>query len=138
METKDKAGLDEAAVDEKRPRKMRASFLDAVAGIVYCLRTQRNVPLIIAATVIILILSRVFSISKVELLFVVTAIFLVVLMEVVNTAIEKAVDVATEEFHPLARIAKDVSAGAVLVAVIYSIVIGLVIFLPKLIRLLFY
>jgi undecaprenol kinase len=56
-------------------------------------------------------------------------------LEMVNTAIEKIVDLATQDYHPLAKEAKDLAAGAVLVYAIFSVVIGMIIFLPKLFRL---
>ncbi|NLI70284.1 MAG: diacylglycerol kinase family protein [Firmicutes bacterium] len=114
---------------------MKKSFLNAVAGIVYCVKTQRNIPVIFSFALLVLLFSWWFKISTVELLFVLTAIFLVIITEVINTAIERAIDLASEEYHTLARISKDAAAGAVLIAVIYSILCGLIIFLPRVISL---
>ena len=111
------------------------SFYNALYGIAYCFKTQRNIPLIMIATVAVLLLSWWFAISIIELLIVITAIGLVIITETVNTAIEKAVDLITDKYHPLARLAKDVAAGGVLLAVLYSIVVGLIIFLPRLLEL---
>ena len=112
----------------------RQSFNNALYGIAYCFKTQRNIPLIVVATVAVLLLSWWFAISIIELLIVITAIGLVIITETVNTAIEKAVDLVTDKYHPLARLAKDVAAGGVLLAVLYSIVVGLIIFLPRLLE----
>ena len=60
---------------------------------------------------------------------------MVLSLELVNTSIEYAIDMAMPEIHPLAKVAKDVSAGAVLVSAITSVIIGLIIFLPKLLAL---
>lgn len=133
MEIKSKSN--EVIINGKRVYSMKKSFLNAVAGIVYCIKTQKNIPIIFGFALLALIFSWWFSISKIELLFVLTAIFLVIITEVVNTAIERAIDLASEEYHPLARISKDAAAGAVLIAVIYSALCGLIIFLPRVISL---
>ncbi len=125
----------EIFIDGKKVYSMKKSFLNAVAGIVYCVKTQRNIPVIFSFALLVLLFSWWFKISTVELLFVLTAIFLVIITEVINTAIERAIDLASEEYHTLARISKDAAAGAVLIAVIYSILCGLIIFLPKVISL---
>jgi|LSQX01.3.fsa_nt_gb diacylglycerol kinase len=125
----------EIFIDGKKVYSMKKSFLNAVAGIVYCVKTQRNIPVIFSFALLVLLFSWWFKISTVELLFVLTAIFLVIITEVINTAIERAIDLASEEYHTLARISKDAAAGAVLIAVIYSILCGLIIFLPRVISL---
>ncbi|NLZ28206.1 MAG: diacylglycerol kinase family protein [Firmicutes bacterium] len=129
METKNKSN--EIFINGRKVYSMKKSFLNAVAGIVYCVRTQRNVPVIFGFALLVLLFSWLFKISTVELLFVFTAIFLVIITEVINTAIERAIDLVSKEYHTLARISKDAAAGAVLIAVIYSILCGLIIFLPK-------
>ena len=135
MEMEIKSKSNEVIINGKRVYSMKKSFLNAVAGIVYCIKTQKNIPIIFGFALLALIFSWWFSISKIELLFVLTAIFLVIITEVVNTAIERAIDLASEEYHPLARISKDAAAGAVLIAVIYSVLCGLIIFLPRVISL---
>lgn len=135
MEMEIKSKSNEVIINGKRVYSMKKSFLNAVAGIVYCIKTQKNIPIIFGFALLALIFSWWFSISKIELLFVLTAIFLVIITEVVNTAIERAIDLASEEYHPLARISKDAAAGAVLIAVIYSALCGLIIFLPRVISL---
>lgn len=117
--------------DDFKSYSVKKNFFNAVDGILYCLKTQRNMPIILGATLIVFFFSWLFAISVIELLFVITAIFLVIITEVANTAVEKTVDLVTEEYHPLAGLAKDVAAGAVLIAVIYSVVTGLIIFMPK-------
>ena len=77
-----------------------------------------------------------FDITKLEWLFVLTAIGGMLALELMNTAIEKAVDLVTNETHPLAKAAKDTAAGAVLVYAIFSAVVGLIIFLPRIMNLL--
>jgi len=80
----------------------------------------------------IAILAGFFSkLSAVEWLILIITIALVIGLEMVNTAIENVVDLVSPEFHPLAKAAKDVAAGAVLVFAIASILIGMILFLPK-------
>lgn len=74
-----------------------------------------------------------FSISRMEWLFVLLCIAGMFTLELLNTAIEKTVDLVTDEYHPLAKVAKDLAAGAVLVYTVYSIIVGMIVFLPKVI-----
>ncbi|NLM51530.1 MAG: diacylglycerol kinase family protein [Firmicutes bacterium] len=85
----------------------------------------------IAATVIVLMLGFWFTLERLEWLFVFSAIFLVMTMEMLNTALERVVDLFTRQYHPLAKLAKNAAAGAALLAAVYAIIVGLLIFLPK-------
>ena len=95
---------------------LRWSFTWAFEGIVYCLRTQRNMKVHMGAAVVALVLGLLFDVSRLELAAVLGAISLVLVAEMLNTAIEAAVDAVIETYHPLVKVAKDVAAGAVLVA----------------------
>ena len=108
------------------------SFVYAGRGLWHALRTQRNarVHLTIAAAAIALGLWL--GIAPVEWAMVFVAITGVFVAEMFNTVAEACVDLATQEFHPLARVAKDVAAGAVLANAILSVVVGLFIFGPHL------
>ncbi|MBB6445988.1 undecaprenol kinase [Bacillus benzoevorans] len=75
-----------------------------------------------------------FQLSASEWIFILLAIGGMFSLELVNTAIERTVDLVTEEFHPLAKQAKDIAAGAVLVYAILSVIIGCIIFLPKIVK----
>ena len=87
---------------------------------------------------LVLLLSWYLNISKNEWLWMLLTIFLVIVMEIWNTVIENVVDLATnKEFHPLAKKAKDMAAAAVLVTASFSVVVGAIIFIPKLIQLFF-
>lgn len=112
-------------------RKIKDSFSYAIAGIVYALKTQRNMRVHFTIALAVLFFSSFFNLSNFEFLALFFAIVLVILSEMINTAIEATVDILTEKYHSKARIAKDVAAGAVLTAVLNSIIIGLVIFLNK-------
>ena len=82
--------------------------------------------------VAVLIISLFFDLTKVEMLLLIFAISLVVISEMFNTAIEKTIDMITEEYNPLAKIAKDVAAGGVLIATLNSVVVGYILFYDKL------
>lgn len=116
-------------------RKIIKSFSYAIQGVMYSLKTQVNFRFHVTAAVLALFLSLYLRISTVELLFVLNAIFLVITAELFNTAVEKTVDLYTSEICPLAQVAKNVAAGAVLTAAIFSVVTGFIIFIPKVVML---
>ena len=89
--------------------------------------------LIIAFSV--MIFGFVFGLGTIEWLFILNAIFIVLITEIINTSLEYTVDLVTDEYHALAKYAKDTSALAVLLAAFYAVITGLIIFLPKLIEL---
>ncbi|HSH66601.1 MAG TPA: diacylglycerol kinase family protein [Bacteroidia bacterium] len=104
----------------------------ALQGIVTFLKTQINAWIHIGAALFACILGYLLNINKTEWCVIVLAIGLVVVAEMLNTAIEFLTDLISPSIHPLAKKAKDVAAGAVLVAAITSVVIAAFIFLPKL------
>jgi diacylglycerol kinase (ATP) len=113
-------------------RKFLDGFNHAVAGIIYAIQTQRNMKIHMAAAILILALSLYLRISSRELLIIFFAIILVIMAELFNTAIEAAVDLSVQDIHPLARTAKNVAAGAVLMAALNSIVVAYIIIYPRL------
>jgi diacylglycerol kinase (ATP) len=116
----------------KKSRTLFESFIYAISGVIYSLKTQRNMRIHFLAALLVMILSKYLDLEEMEMVAVVFATALVIIAEMINTAVETAVDMITEKFHPLARIAKNVAAGAVLVAVLNAIIIGYVIFFDKL------
>lgn len=104
----------------------------ALEGLKFAFMEGRNFKIQLGFAILISILGFVLKISTNEWLTLILIITLVLILELVNTAIESVVDMVSLKFHPLAKIAKDVTAGAVLVASIGSIIIGFLIFLPKL------
>ncbi|HEY5540430.1 MAG TPA: diacylglycerol kinase [Coriobacteriia bacterium] len=112
-------------------RSILWSFNYAIAGVVYALRTQRNMRIHVAAALLTLIAALVLNVSTMGIVVIVFAISLVFVTELINTAIEAAVDVATDTYDPLAKIAKDVAASAVLIAATNALVVAyLVMFEP--------
>ena len=109
------------------------SFKYAVSGIIYCIKTQRNILIQLFFAIIAICLGIFLKISKFEWAIIIFTIMFVIFAEMLNTAVETVVDLVTEEFNEKAKIAKDVAAGAVLISAINAICMGLIIFLDKLI-----
>ncbi len=107
------------------------SFNAAFDGVVYALKTQRNMRLHFLATGIVLTASLIFKLTKLEILMLFVTIAFVIVAEMINTAVEVVVDLITLEQHPLAAIAKNVAAGAVLVAATVALIVGYMVFFPK-------
>ncbi len=110
--------------------KFIRSFKYALEGILSAMKEQ-NFKFHLLAVVIVIIASVWTGISMVEWLVVISIMTLVLSLEMMNSAIERVVDLVTTEIHPLAKLAKDLAAGAVLIAAIASVIIGCIIFLPK-------
>ena len=106
------------------------SFQHAFCGILTSFVIGRNIKVHYTAALAAVLSGLSFGISKVELLIILLISAQVICLEMVNTAIERTVDLVTSEYHIYAKIAKDVAAGAVLVAAIFATIIGGIIFLP--------
>ena len=124
------------SLKSKDKRTFKGSVKNCLDGISYVTKNEKNFKREIALGIIALILSYILKIDKIEFIIVLTMICLVLTTEIINTAIERTVDLVTKEYHELARIAKDVSAGSVLVTSIFPLIIGIIIFIPKIIILL--
>jgi len=129
-----------AAKKKGRPKRviflreggLARSFNSALEGIVYALRTQRNVKIHFAVTVLVLFASVWLSITKIELILLLITIALVLITEMVNSSLEVVLDLSVERYHPLARVAKDVAAGAVLFAALNAVLVGYLVFFERL------
>ncbi len=124
------------SLKSKDKRTFKGSVKNCLDGISYVTKNEKNFKREIALGIIALILSYILKIDKIEFIIVLTMICLVLTTEIINTAIERTVDLVTKEYHELARIAKDVSAGSVLVTSTFALIIGIIIFMPKIITLL--
>ena len=113
-------------------KKLLDSFNYAIEGILYSIRTQRNMRIHMIAALLVLTACFMYDISKVEILIITITITMVIAAELINTAIESAIDVTTNYYHPLAKVAKNTSAGAVLVTAINAVLVGYIIFWEKL------
>lgn len=111
-------------------RKYLRSFGYAFEGIITASKEQ-NLKSHIVSAVIVILAGYFTGLSRTEWYIVLLLIALIFALEMINTAIERVVDLASPNFHPLAKQAKDIAAGAVLVFALFSAIIGLLIFLPK-------
>jgi undecaprenol kinase len=118
-------------------RAFLRSFGYAFEGIAYVIQTQRNMRVHLAIAVLVIAAGIFLRIAPIEWAIVALAIGLVLGAEMANTVAEMAVDLLTQECHPMAKIAKDVSAAAVLVAATAAVGAGIAIFGPRVWRLLF-
>ncbi len=114
----------------KKTKGLREKFSFALAGLSYAWRTQNNLRFHLLAALGALLAAFLFRVSAKELLFLFFAIFLVFVAEMFNTAVELTVDLFGPGHHRLAKAAKDVAAGAVLLAAINSLIIGFLVFYP--------
>ncbi|WP_213422929.1 diacylglycerol kinase family protein [Bhargavaea massiliensis] len=112
-------------------RKLFRSFRYAWQGIAEGFRTEQNFRFHLLAALVVTILGWLSGLSVLEWLIVILLFGGMFALELINTAIERVVDLASPEHHPLAGQAKDVAAGAVLVFAMASALIGCVIFIPK-------
>jgi diacylglycerol kinase (ATP) len=111
------------------------SFKNAFVGIWTMLRSQQNAWIHLLATIIVVLAGFFFSITSAEWCWITLAIVSVWCAEALNTAFEFLADVASPEFHPLVKKAKDVAAAAVLITALGSVVIGLLVLGPYLLKL---
>lgn len=112
--------------------KFVASFGYAFAGLWYVLRTQVNMRVHTVIALLAILMGIVLHVSAVEFAIVFVTIGSVLVAEMFNTAFELCVDLASPEYHPLAKIAKDVAAGAVLLSAMLAVVVGVFVFGPHL------
>ena len=104
------------------------AWYNAINGIVYTATTQRNFRIQLVLAVIVLALSLFYGLGTTEFLCLVFALFFVIFAEMVNTAIETVVDLFVDVYHPKAKIAKDVAAGAVVLSACNALIVGYFIF----------
>jgi diacylglycerol kinase (ATP) len=104
------------------------SFNFAFEGIIHVLRTQRNMRIHFTAAAAVLVAAIATGVDRLELIALLLSISFVLITEMVNTAIEAAIDVATTSFDPLAKLAKDIAAGAVLIATVNAVGVGYLVF----------
>lgn len=117
----------------KRARTLVESFVYAISGILYVFKTQRNIKIHFIMAMMVFMLSWLLELNTLELLVVTITITLVMTTEMINTAVETVVDMYTREYHPLAEVAKNVAAGAVLISAINAIIVGYLVFYKKLV-----
>ena len=112
-------------------KKLINSFKYAFSGIASAFKTERNMKIHVLAVVLVTLAGFLFKISKMEWIICIILFGMVISLELANTAIETTVDLAMPERNEKAKLAKDISAGAVLVCAFVSVIVGLMIFVPK-------
>jgi len=117
-------------------KKFIRSFGYAIEGLKIAVSVDQNVRFHLIIGTLVLIASIFLNVSKSELLFVIFAIFFVFITEMINTAIEEMTNLILKEHSQEAKIAKDVAAGAVLLAATFAVIVGVVVIVPNLLRLL--
>jgi len=115
-----------------RIKKLIDSFNYAIEGIINSIQTQKNMRIHLVIAIIVLSASLFFDLSKSELLILFISITLVLVLEMINTAIEAVIDMLVDYYHPLARIAKNTAAGAVLIGALNSVLVGYFLFFDNL------
>lgn len=109
-------------------RSSQLSFRFAAEGVLHCFRTQKHMQLHFLMLTLVLISGLMLSLDARSMLLLLFAVTLVITTELINSAVESVVDLVVEGYHPAAKIAKDVAAGAVLVASVNAIIVGVVVF----------
>ena len=110
------------------------SFVYAINGIFNTIKNEKNIKIQILIMILVIILGIILRISLLEWIICIVLFGMVFSMEVMNTAIEDAVDLVSKEKTELARLAKDAAAGAVLINSIVAAIVGVMIFLPKIMK----
>lgn len=118
-------------------KKSIKSFKYAFAGFVHVWQDHPNIRVHIISGIVAVVLAYLLKISYLEYLFVLITIFFVIICEMMNTTIEEMTDLITKEHRKEAKIAKDVAAAAVLMSAVFSIIVGIIIFVPRIIDLIF-
>lgn len=113
-------------------KKTLESFNNAITGIIDTVRTERNMRIHLIVALVVLISSFFFDVTKYEFLILAVTIAMVIAAELINTAIEATIDMTTNYYHPLAKIAKNAAAGAVLITAINALLVGYIVFWEKL------
>lgn len=131
IEKEEKMNKREMVKLRKKRKKLRNSFKYAFEGIGEALKTEQNLKIHFFIMIAVITAGLVFKINVMEWIACVILFGLVISLELINTAIETTVDIAMPEKNEKAKLAKDVAAGAVLISAIMAIVVGLIIFVPK-------
>lgn len=120
---------------KKKNDNILESIFCGLEGLIYAIKKERHIQIGLFFTLVLIIMGFVFQITLVEWMISLLCVLIVLALELVNTALEVTVDIAMPNIHPLAKIAKDVMAGSVVLSLLISSIIGLIIFLPRIIAL---
>ena len=122
------------STSRRRGPSLLESFNFAFEGVIHVLRTQRNLRIHFAIAAAVLVAAVAVGVARLELIALLIAISFVLVAEMLNTALEAGIDVATTSFDPLAKLAKDIAAGAVLIATVNAVAVGYLVFSDKIVN----
>lgn len=134
MSNKDKIENNELKTTKQIKEKNKSlinTWKNAFEGIIYATTTQGNIQKQLIIAVIVMIISLFFNLNKAEFLCLMFTVILIIITEMINTAIETVVDLYTDLYHPKAKIAKDVGAGAVVIAAFNAVIVAYFLFFDK-------
>lgn len=115
--------------------RFRNSIKYSMAGLRYAYKNEQSMTIHVSVTALTIILGLVFEITAIEWIICIFLLGLIMATELINTALEAVVDLCTQDYHPLAKVAKDTASAAVFVFSCFSFIIGLIIFVPYVIDL---
>ena len=115
----------------KKNKNVEQALKNATNGIMLAAKGEKSIHREFGITIVVLILAAIFKISKIELILVILAIALVIVTEMINTAIELCIDMYTDKFSMYAKKAKDIAAGAVVISIVFAGFIGTFVFYDK-------
>ena len=115
----------------EKNKNVEQALKNATNGIMLAAKGEKSIHREFGITIVVLILAAIFKISKIELILVILAIALVIVTEMINTAIELCIDIYTDKFNMYAKKAKDIAAGAVVISIVFAGFIGTFVFYDK-------
>lgn len=116
-------------------RRFGKSLKDAISGLISAYKSEQNLRIQVIAAIIVIIAAAYFPLKAWESLLVILMVFFVLVMELLNTALEKFIDLLKPRLHYYAKVVKDIMAAAVFLTSLCALIVGTVIFLPYLINL---
>lgn len=122
--------------ERERDRRIIDSFNFAIEGLIEALRNEKHMKVHVLCAIVIVVLAIFTNASKIEILIISLSVSFVIITELINTSVEALVDLISPERHPLAKLGKDVAAGAVLVATINALCVGYLLFYDKMLDIL--
>jgi len=117
-------------MEENKTNRVARSFSDAFRGLAFAVKTEINFKIELCAGIIVVVLMLIFRITDAKALVLIMAIAAVLLTEIMNTAVERVMDVIHPEYHPYVKNVKDLMAASVLITSLAALILGLVIFIP--------
>ena len=120
-----------------RNKNFFEALKNSINGILYVITTQRNFKIQLFFAILAIVLSVLLKLNFIEIIIILIVISSVFVLEFFNTIIETIIDMYTQEYNEKAKIAKDIAAGIVTIMSIFSIIIGVIIFLPKILEIIF-